>query len=105
MRHALTAEELFIDLKEMPSDERSKFFILLSNNAFRDENLTHDQVFGHLKNDVFTANEAAEYLEVSLPTFRRFVQGGKLQSVSEVGRNQMFSTKDLKAFKRARQST
>jgi excisionase family DNA binding protein len=105
MGHAMTAEELFIDLKEMPSEERSKFFILLANNAFRDDDLTHEQVFGHLKNDTFTANESAEYLEVSLPTFRRLVQAGKLKAVSELGRNQLFSTHDLKTFKRARQST
>lgn len=37
---------------------------------------SHEQLFGHLAEAEFTATEAAEYLEVSIPTFRRYVQGG-----------------------------
>ncbi|SFI25535.1 DNA binding domain-containing protein, excisionase family [Collimonas sp. OK307] len=98
---AITAEELFQELKTMPASERNRFFTLLAINAFRDDNLTHEQVFGDLANDEFTAQEAAEYLEVSMSTFRRYVQTGKLKASSELGRNQMFATHDLKAFKRA----
>ena len=66
-----------------------------------DDDWSHDQVFGHLKHDAFSAAEAAEYLEVSVPTLRRHVQSGRLKPSAVVGRNQMFSTADLRAFKRA----
>jgi len=63
--------------------------------------MSHEQLFGHLANDHFTAQEAAEYLEVSMSTFRRFVASGKLNPCSRVGRNQMFAVADLKAHKKA----
>ncbi len=101
MPHAMTAEDLFQDLKKMPTAERQKFFVILSANAFRGDDMSHEQLFGHLTGDSFTAQEAAEYLEVSMSTFRRFVAGGKLNPSSTVGRNQMFAVADLKAFKKA----
>ena len=101
MAHAMTAEDLFQDLKKMPTTERQKFFVILSANAFRGDDMSHEQLFGHLTNDTFTAQEAAEYLEVSMSTFRRFVASGKLNRSSTVGRNQMFAVADLKSFKKA----
>lgn len=101
MPHAMTAEELFQDLKQMPITERQKFFVILSANAFRGDDMSHEQLFGHLTEDNFTAQEATEYLEVSMSTFRRFVASGKLNPSSTVGRNQMFAVADLKAFKKA----
>lgn len=101
MAHAATAEELFQDLKLMPTIERQKFFVILSTNAFRGDDLTHSELFGHLSEDQFTADEAREYLEVSMPTFRRFVAAGKLQPSSRVGRSQLFAVQDLKSLKRA----
>lgn len=103
MSRALTAEDLFSEMKRMPTTERAKFFSLLASNAFRDDNFTHEQVFGHLQREPMSAREAAEYLEVSLPTLRRYVQAGKLRPSHTVGRNQMFSAQDLRAHKRARQ--
>ena len=44
MTHATTAEDLFRDLQRMPAREREKFFVLLSNNAFRGEDLDHEEV-------------------------------------------------------------
>lgn len=61
----------------------------------------HQDPFGHLVGDEFTAEEAAEYLEVSMPTFRRFVESGRLNSRSTVGRTQRFGVPELKTFKRA----
>lgn len=101
MGHALTAEDLYQDLRQMPPAERQKFFVILSSNAFRGEDLSHEQLFGHLAGDEFTAQEATEYLEVSMSTFRRIVASGKLAPTATVGRNQMFSVPALKAFKRA----
>jgi len=101
MAHAMTAEDLFQDLKKMPTTERQRFFVILSTNAFRGDDMSHKELFGHLAGDEFTAHEATEYLEVSISTFRRFVAGGKLNPSSTVGRNQMFAASELKAFKKA----
>ena len=100
MAHTMTAEELFQDLKQMPTAERQKFFVILSTNAFRGDDMSHEELFGHLTGDAFTAQEAAEYLEVSMSTFRRFVACGKLNLSSTVGRNQMFAVPELKTFKK-----
>lgn len=101
MAHAMTAEDLYQDLKQMPAPERQRFFVILSTKAFRGEDMSHEELFGHLASDEFTAQEAAEYLEVSMSTFRRIVAGGKLKPSSTVGRNQMFGVPELKAFKKA----
>ncbi len=70
-------------------------------NVFRDEDMRHAQLFGHFADDAFTAAQAAEYLEVSLSTFRRYVATGRLSQSSTVGRSQMFKVAELKAFKKA----
>lgn len=101
MAHAVTAEDLFHELKRMPALEREKFFVLLSTNAFRSEDLSHEELFGYLSGDEFTAEEASEYLEVSMSTFRRYVANHKLLPRSTVGRSQLFSVSDLKRFKKA----
>ena len=62
--------------------------------------MSHEQLFGHLAGDEFTAQEAAEYLEVSMPTFRRYVQAGRITPNTTVGRSQLFSTDALRAFKK-----
>jgi len=100
MASSFTAEDLFYEMRRMPQGERLRFFGLLSSTAFPDEGLTHEQLFGHLKTDLFSAAEAAEYLEVSMPTFRRYVQAGRIKSASVVGRSQLFATGDLRALKR-----
>ena len=100
MSQALTAQDLFIEMKRMPPAERMKFFALIAGRAFRDDDFTHDQVFGQVNQEPFSASEAAEYLEVSLPTLRRHVQSGRLVPSHLVGRNQMFSAQVLRTFKR-----
>jgi len=87
--------------RQQAATERGRFFMLLESHVFRDDNLTHQQVFGHLAADVFTAQEAAEYLEMSVANFRRYVRRGQITPVQTLGRNQMFATRQLKAFKRA----
>jgi hypothetical protein len=71
MNQSFTAEDLFAEMKRMTAVERTRFFSLLTGNAFRDDDFSHEQVFGHLQHEPFSAWEAAEYLEVSLPTLRR----------------------------------
>jgi excisionase family DNA binding protein len=101
MNPSLTAQDLFSEMRRMPATERIKFFSLLSNNAFRDDDFSFDQVFGHLEREPLSTGEAAEYLGVSMPTLRRYVQSNKLLPTHTVGRNQMFSASDLRAFKRS----
>lgn len=43
---------------------------------------TYEQTFGDLDQASFSAQEAADYLEVSLPTLRRYVQGGRLANTN-----------------------
>lgn len=96
----MTAEELLSHMQAMPPHEQRMFFTLLGSRCFPDDDFTHKQVFGHLEDDEFTAKEAAEYLEISIATLRRYVQSGKLKPAHKVGRSQMFATRDLKKFKR-----
>ena len=99
MSQSITAEDLFAQVKQMTAKERIKFFSLIAISAFKDSDYSHDQVFGRLKNEAFSAEEAAEYLEVSLPTLRRYVQSGRLKPSHIVGRSQLFSTADLRRLK------
>lgn len=99
----LTAQTVFLEFRKLPSNERAKFYALLAEGGMAGENASHEQVFGHLVGEEFSAAEAAQYLEVSMSTFRRFVADGKLRASSEIGRSQLFSTKDLRSFKRSRQ--
>ncbi len=101
---AVTADDMMRALRAMPRSERLRFFALVGEQAFRDENLSHEEVFGHLADADFTAAEAAEYLEVSMATFRRLVRDGKLAPRAEVGRSQLFAAAELKAFKRQRKA-
>ena len=102
MNHALTAEDLYAEMKRMPTAERARLFCPLAANAFAEDDFTHEQVFGQTHQGPFSAGEAAEYLEISVPTLRRDVQSGKLVPRHQVGRNQMSCAKTLRAFKRSR---
>jgi hypothetical protein len=62
----------------VPTAERVRFFSLSANSAFREDDFTHTQVFGQIHQEPFSAGQAAEYLEISIPTLRRYVQSGKL---------------------------
>jgi excisionase family DNA binding protein len=97
----VTAEVVYENFTRLASNERARFFALLAEPSVQGQNFSHEQVFGHLAGDEFTAAEAADYLEVSISTFRRYVASGRIQASSEMGRNQLFATKALKAFKRA----
>ncbi|WP_426075829.1 helix-turn-helix domain-containing protein [Janthinobacterium sp. PSPC3-1] len=97
----VTAESVYENFTQLETDERAKFFALLAAPSAQDKNFSHDQVFGHLAKEEFTAQDAAEYLGISISTFRRHVAHGRIKASSEMGRNQLFSTRDLKAFKRS----
>ena len=104
MTQIMTAEKILMELQSMPILERDRFFSMLGRSFFKDENFTHDQVFGELANIEFSSQEAAEYLEVSIATLRRYIQTGKLKYSRIVGRNYMFTTQSLKTFKRKMES-
>lgn len=102
MSAILSAEQLFENLRQMPVTERDKFFRLLSIEAFGEpESMSHEELFGHLDDAEFTAAEAAEYLEVSIPTFRRHVRAGKIKASSEVGTTHLYRLEALTEFKKA----
>jgi hypothetical protein len=99
--NTLTAEQLFSDLQKLPSIERQQFFVLLSKAFDNEDNLSHQQVFGHLEGELFTASEAADYLEVSMATFRRYLKAEKLVASTGVGASHLYSLDDLRQFKKA----
>lgn len=70
-------------------------------SSFPDEDFTYEQVFGHLRTALFTAQEAAEYLELSVADFRQCVQRQHIQPV----RGQRFATGDLERLKRMLRAT
>jgi excisionase family DNA binding protein len=63
------------------------------------DSFSHKEVFGYLKDARFSGQEAAEYLEISMPTFRRYVQSQKIKPVKIVGRSQLFAGGDIRKFK------
>ncbi len=94
------AEELFEKIKGMPENERLKLFALILNRAFKEQdNYSYSEVFGQLKTDLFSATEAAKYLEISIPTLRRLVQSNKLLPQQVIGRTQLFKVEDLRILK------
>jgi excisionase family DNA binding protein len=102
MSHGIsTAEDLFAAMREMPPTERVRFFTLVSETAFEKDNFSHAEVFGDALVSELTVEEASEYLEVSVSTFRRYVQGKKIEPTRVVGRNQFFAASALKSFKKS----
>jgi hypothetical protein len=99
--NTLTAEQLFSDFQKLPSIERQQFFILLSKTFDNEDNFSHQQVFGHLDGELFTASEAADYLDVSMATFRRYLKAGKLLASTGVGSSHLYALDDLREFKKA----
>ena len=99
--NTLTAEQVFSDLQKLPPVEQQQFFVLLAKAFTNEDNLSHQQVFGHLDGDLFTASEAADYLEISMATFRRYLKAGKLTAKSEVGASHLYALDDLRQFKKA----
>jgi response regulator of citrate/malate metabolism len=96
-----TAQELFSTLQQLQATERQQFFILLANSLGNQEDFSHEQVFGQLETALFTATEAAEYLEISMATFRRYLKTQKIVADSEVGSTHLYSLTSLRGLKQA----
>lgn len=89
-------------LQSLPSKEQEHFFALLAQKAFpSNDNASHEAVFGHLANEEFTAQEAADYLDVSMATFRRYVRDGKIKPTSKIGSSHLYALVHLRELKTA----
>jgi len=99
MNRQVRAEDLLSTVQQMSEQERMKFFSLVGKNLFVSNEFTHEEVFGHLNEEHFSSEDAAEYLEISLPTLRRYVSAEKIKPTKIIGRNQLFSAKDLRQLK------
>jgi len=97
----LNAEQLYSNLQQLPQNERQRFFVLLSDSFDHKENYSHQEVFGHLDNTEFTASEAADYLEISIATFRRYLKSQKITASKVIGSTHLYSLASLREFKSA----
>lgn len=101
--NTLNAEKLFSSLQQLNNEERQHFFNLLSERAFgTPDNMTHQALFGDLKDAEFTAQEAAQYLDISIATFRRYLKDQKIVASSTVGNVHLYSLGELKKFRMAK---
>ncbi|MFA7243358.1 MAG: hypothetical protein WC091_24890 [Sulfuricellaceae bacterium] len=101
--NTLNAEQLFNSLQQLNNEERQHFFNLLSERAFgAPDNLTHQELFGDLKDAEFTALEAAQYLDISIATFRRYLKDQKIAASATVGNVHLYSLCDLRKFRMAK---
>lgn len=94
----ITAKKVYREIIDMPVKEREKLFTAIARHGFEKEDYTHDEVFRDLAGTPFTITEAAEYLEVSAITIRRWVKEGKLRS-RRIGKSIVFDTEVLREAK------
>lgn len=74
--------------------------LMLNQTLNNQKDYSYNDVFGQLKTELFSAHEAANYLEISMPTLCELVQSKQLLPKEVVGRNQFFTTDDLRVVKR-----
>ncbi len=97
----ITAEKVYKEILEMPIKEREKLFTVIARKGFEKDVFRHDEVFDDIRRLPFTVKEAAEYLEISEITLRRWIKAGKITS-DRIGRNIFFEVDELKAIKKKR---
>ena len=97
----ITAEKVYRDMVEMPIQEREKLFAVIARQGFEKDRYSQQEVFDDIRRAPFTAKEAAEYLEISEITIRRWVKAGKIP-FQRMGRNLLFDPDQLKSFKKTR---
>lgn len=97
----VTAKRVYKEIINMPVVEREKLFSIIARLGFEKEHCSHDEVFGDIRQSLFTIKEAAEYLEVAEITVRRWVKDGILKHQG-VGKNIVFDPGVLKEFKKRR---
>ena len=94
----ITAEKVYREIINMPLAEREKLFAVIARRGFEKESYTHEEVFGDISSAPFTLREAAEYLEVSQITVRRWAKEGKIQA-RRIGHNIVFDPAALRKVK------
>lgn len=93
---SMQAQSLFTKYQSLNQEERVAFRAMM-----HEENLTHDEVFGHLRGKEFSSKEAAEYLNISIATFRRKVAAGAIRASSVFGKNHLYLLDELRDLKRS----
>jgi len=83
---------------EMPVKEREKLFAVIARQGFEKDRYTRQEVFDDIRRAPFTIKEAADYLEVSEITIRRWIKAGKIP-FQRMGRNLLLDVDMLKSFK------
>jgi len=83
---------------EMPVKEREKLFAVIARQGFEKDRYTRQEVFDDIRRAPFTIKEAADYLEVSEITIRRWIKAGKIP-FQRMGRNLLLDVDTLKSFK------
>jgi len=94
----ITAEKLYRDMVEMPVKEREKLFAVIARQGFEKDTYTRQEVFDDIRRAPFTIKEAADYLEVSEITIRRWIKAEKIP-FQRMGRNLLLDVDTLKSFK------
>jgi hypothetical protein len=65
---------------------------MVGNNLFGSSEFAHAEMFGHLKYEHFSSEDATEYLEISLPILRCYLSAKKIKSVETIAKSQLFWT-------------
>jgi len=97
----ITAEKVYEDMLQMPVEEREKLFSVIARQGFSKDKYTQKEVFEDIRRSPFTVKEAAQYLEISEITLRRWIKAEKIP-FQRVGRNILFDADELKASKKNR---
>jgi len=56
MNDARRAEDLYTEMRPMPMAKWVRFFYLLANSAFREDDFTHAKAFGKIHREPFSAS-------------------------------------------------
>jgi len=95
-----TAEKVYREIIEMPVSERERLFGIIARKGFDKDIYSHEEVFDDIRRFPFSAKEAAEYLEISEITLRRWIKIGKIRC-QKIGRQLAFSPEELKISKKS----
>ena len=71
---------------------------MIARQGFEKDRYTRQEVFDDIRRAPFTIKEAADYLEVSEITIRRWIKAGKIP-FQRMGRNLLLDVDMLKSFK------
>lgn len=96
----MNRDPVYREIINMPVGEREKLFAAIARRGFEKDLYTYEEVFEDLAGSPFTIREAAEYLEVSEITIRRWVKAGRLKD-RRIGKRIVFDPSVLREKKGA----